>query len=109
MAFLTDMNRMKRVVINTAAGGTIAAIAGVSGQTIRVYACELVFASSTTLDFKSAATSLTGPQTLLAKVLDFLRIGSGIYPRYVCASGETLNLVVGAAVQLSGVIYYTQD
>lgn len=107
--YARDISRLQHKLVNTSAGGTLECIAAVSGERISIYAVELVLASATTVEFKSGLTSLTGPQTLTSKVLDFLAALDAMYPRYVCTVSEAFNITFGSAVQCSGVIYYTQE
>ena len=107
MFALDNPEELQSKVVNTAAGGTVAAIPAQAGLRIYVFAMELVLASSTTVEFKSGSTTLTGPQTMTVKVLDILHSGTGKdLARYECGVNEAFNLVFGSTVQCSGVIYY---
>lgn len=98
-----------RAVINTAAGSTVALIAGVSGKTTRVFAVHLTLAAGT-LTFKQGSTALTGAMTFSSLSLDPARDDSGmLIPHFVCASGADFNLTFSGANQCSGYALYTQE
>lgn len=112
------MGQMTRKVINTAAGSTVEMVAAVSGKTIKVYDCFFALATATTVDIKSATTTLTGVMTLAASVIHHIGpiaidpgdpVSSKAVPVLVCASGEALNFAFGGAVQTSGSLIYTQE
>lgn len=108
--YCTDVSRLQRALINDATGNTLAVVAGVANKAIHVFFLDLALASSTTIEWKSNTTSLGGPQTMTAKVVDFQKLtNQQLVSIYDCAVGASLNLVPGSAVQISGFILYSQE
>lgn len=107
MSNFTSVSDITRAVINTAAGGTVEIVAAVSGKRIKVYAIFFTLASATTVNIKSASTTLTGDMTLSSFSLDPMMFGKNMFPWLQTAAGEALNFTFGGAVQCSGVVYYT--
>jgi len=79
-------------------------VAAVAGKKIVVHRIFFTLASSTTFQFKSAATALTGAMTGTEFKLDMSE-----YPWMKTAAGEALNLALGAEEQCSGRIYYSTE
>lgn len=80
-------------------------IAGVGGQIIRVFRIFAIAASSVTMTPKDgASTGFTGPLTLGSFALDF-----DAEPWFVGTAGNAFVLNLGAGVQVSGRVYYTQS
>ena len=105
-----NLRRLTRLKVDTNAGGTIELVAAQSGKKIKVIAGFLALASSSTLNFKSATTSLTGPMTLTSLGLEPLKIAvDEVLPWFETAAGEALNLAFGGAVQCSGVLFYALE
>lgn len=106
----TDTDRISSVLLNQSGSTAITVVAAVASQAVRVLALDITLAAPTTFELRSNATSLTGPQTLQAKIMDFLLISGGrLAARYECAVGEALNIYLGAGVQISGRIWYVQE
>lgn len=98
-----------KVVIDTAAGSTVALIAGVAGKTIRVFAIHITLAAGT-LVFKQGSTAMTGAMSFGSLSLDPMRDDGGmLVPHFVCASGADFNLTFSGANQCSGYALYTQE
>lgn len=99
----------RRVKIDTAAGGTVALIAGVTGSTNRIFAVYLTLAAGS-VKFNQGSTDLTGAMSLTSLALDPIRDDGGqLVPHFVCASGAAFNLIFSGANQCSGYVLYTQE
>lgn len=109
MANFTNIDRLKSVVVNTAAGGTVEAVAAVTGKRIKVYGLFLYLASSTTVSFQSATTTLTGLMTMTSIIIQPIEVGGRMVPIMKTVAGEALNIAYGGLVQCSGIIFYTND
>src|SRR5690242_9868663 len=108
--YCSDAARIKSVLVNDSTGSPVTVVSGVSTQTINVMALDLTLSSPTTLDIRSNTTSLSGPQTLASKVLDFRRLTNNqMASWYDCNKGEDLRLDAGSAVQVTGTIWYVQE
>lgn len=87
-------------------------VAAVSGARIRVTGLFLSMATASTIKLQSATTDLMGTMSLAAATPLVLpssppHEGSGERPGYCeTATGEALNIVLGGAVQTSGVLEY---
>lgn len=93
--------------VNAAGAGDNTLVAGIAGQTIRLWKIFLVVNAAVNIQFKSGATTLTPVMNMLANgsfVLDF----DG-EPWLVTAVADALILNLSAAVQVSGRLYYTQS
>lgn len=98
---------LSSVKVDTAAAGDLALVAGVAGQTVRLYRIVLVASGAVNLKFKDGATDLTGAMALQANgtiILDF----DG-EPWFTTSVAAALNLNLSAAVQVSGRAYYLQS
>jgi hypothetical protein len=98
--------RTTAAAVSAARAGDNAIVAAVASQTVRVYRLVLVFAGTTTAIVKQGATALTGTMTFqpgATLVLDFSE-----EPWFTGASGAAINLTLGSAVQVSGLIQYKQ-
>jgi hypothetical protein len=97
------------VTVDLATSGDNVIIAGVAGQTIRVFKLFLVLGGDTLLTFKHGTTEFDGPLTMFAGgaiVFDEPRP-----PRhwFKTGTGEDFIINLSNAVQLSGRVYYTQS
>lgn len=100
---------LQYVKIDTAAGSTVALVAGVTGKTTRVYAIVFTLASGT-VKFNQGSTDLTGAMTLTFLNLAPMLRGEGDWqPHFLCASGAAFNLIFSGANQCSGYALYTQE
>lgn len=91
--------------LNVSVVGPTAIVAGVVGQIIRVHSIDLVPSASVSMKLLSAATTLLGPMTNTSPI----SLPYQAKPYFSCAAGETLNLQLGAAVQIGGIIQYVQS
>jgi hypothetical protein len=96
---------VQRAIISAASAGNNTIVAAVTGKKIRVLAMSLTGAGAVTFAFQSGAggTALTGTTTLstVPHVFNFNPVGW-----IETAAGVLLNLSLGGAVQVSGVINY---
>ena len=101
-------SQLTAAAISSAAGGDIAVIAGVAGQTIRVHRLLLVVNAATSITFKdSTPTSFSGAMPIAANggiALDF----NGD-PWYTAAAGKDFVITSSAVTQISGSIWYAQS
>lgn len=96
-----------RAAINAASSGDNTLVAGTGGQTIRVHKLFLVTSGAVNIKFRSAATDFHPALPLQSGgsfVLDF----DGD-PWFVTTPADALVLNLSAAVQVSGVLYYTKS
>jgi hypothetical protein len=100
--------RLTPVKLDNAAGGDITVVAGVSGQTVRVFRILLMASAATNITFKDGATALTG-------AIDLAAAGSGMIldfsgePWFVTSAGNAFVINSSNAVQVSGKIDYIQS
>jgi hypothetical protein len=94
---------------SSAAGGDVAAIAGVTGINIKIWRVCLTNAAATAqaLIFKDGATALTGAIALQTAVGGALILGDGINPLWILGSGNAFNVNEAAATSVTGYIQYT--
>lgn len=99
---------LTRASISVAASGDNTVIAGVGGQTIRVFRIFFVTAAAVNVTIKDGAgTSLTGAMSFLPNggmVLDFTN-----EPWFVTSTANAFIINLSTAVQTSGAVYYTQS
>lgn len=101
--------RIKRAVIDTATSPDTTIVAAVTGKKIRVLACFLIMTgTATTIRFESGTggTALTGQMTPSSGggfVLPFNPVGW-----FETADTELLNLELGAAQSVDGVLVYVE-
>jgi len=93
------------------ATGSVAGVAAVANKKILVWGLLLTVPAGHTLTFKSNTTALTGPLATTGLLLEppLLASAAGGYPRFETTAGEAFNIVADAAVQVSGVIYYSTE
>lgn len=98
--------------IDSAAGGNIDLVAGAASQFVRVYAFYATLASPTTIQLADTTpTTLTGAMTFgygSGPFWDLQPGPNGLEPYVVSAVGKGFRLVMGAAVQISGLFAYQQ-
>ena len=106
IAGLSDGSGLLRASINFSGSGDNTLVAGVSQKIIRVYRLWLVVGSATNLVFKDGTTALNGAADMLASGgLTFDHNGE---PWFVTGSGNAFVLNSSSAVQVGGMVYYTQ-
>lgn len=93
-----------QVSINVSTAGDTILIPAIAGQAISVISLIVSLETETTIQFKSGNTPFSGPQQILAMVLDELSGG----PRYITAKGEAFVISLGSAVQCGGTVWYRQ-
>ncbi len=99
---------VKQAQINYATQTTPGAIvAAVTGKKIRVIAMHFVATGAVTVTWKSATTTICAAQSYAANgVVDVNWAPCGHL--FETVAGEALNIVLGGAVQVSGVINYIE-
>jgi hypothetical protein len=95
---------LSAVISRATSGDGTAVIAALAGKKTRVYGLFFAAASSVVVTLKRGSTALTGPMTLGALALDLQG-----RPWFTTAVAEDLFVNLGAAIQVSGTIYYTQE
>lgn len=88
--------------ISISASGDNTVIPAQTGKYIEMVRLVLSLASETTVQFKSGSTALSGPQVMLAVVLDEMDAGAW----YITNKSEAFVISLGAAVQGGGTIWY---
>src|ERR1700740_2011782 len=84
---------------------TIAAIAALQNQFIKVYKLLLVVGGVTDITFQDGSTPQSGPMPLDANGSIVLDIHGS--PWYYASPGNALTIVNSGGVQVSGTLYYT--
>ena len=93
--------------INASGAGDNALVAGVAGQTVRIWKIFLVCSAAVSLKFKDGAgADLTPALAMLANASIVLDVDGE--PWFVTGAGNGFVLNLGSAVQVSGRVYYTQ-
>ncbi len=101
-----DASDLLDAPINFAASGDNTIIAGVAGQVIRVWKIFFIAGASTDITYKDASSAKSGPLPFSSNegmVLDF-----DTKPWITCLAGDAFVLNSTNAVQVSGMVYYTQ-
>lgn len=94
------------LVVNKAAATTTDLVAAVTGLKIRVYGIRLNVAGAVIVSILDGAT--------LLERFNFGAAGDGVYldlretPYYTTSAGEALRITLSGAVQVDGVIEYSQ-
>lgn len=99
---------VKRAVVDHATSGNNTIVAAVSGKKIRVIAAKLVAGDAVVVRFESGAsgTALTGQMTCAASQnVDFQFNPHGWFET---AAGSLLNMELGGAVTVDGVLLYVE-
>ena len=105
---LSSIDRIKRIKVDTAAGGTVALIAAVASKRILVLALDITLVSGT-LKFADGVTDLTGAMTFTSKTLPLMEVNGSAIPWYLTSAGAAFNAIFSGAVQCSGEILYLQE
>jgi hypothetical protein len=106
---LPTVDTVSKATVNASANGNNTLIAGVGGETIRVFKVALVFSVGGTAIFQDGnSTALTGPLVLNAGATIVLDMDI-TNPWFLTSAGNAfvVNLAGGAVV--GGVVYYTQS
>lgn len=92
--------------ISTASSGALTAIAAVTGKVIQVYKIILVAAGTTTVTMQDGATALTGAMSMAVGIPLILSFDGN--PWFTTTAGNAFEISNGSAIQISGIVYYTQ-
>lgn len=99
-------SRLKTVPITASASGDNTIVAGLPGRKIAVTSFVIVASGVVTVQWKSAATNLSGVMSLGANAV-LPMIGSDDAPLFVTqAAGNALVLTLGGAVAVGGFASY---
>lgn len=98
----------KKAVISGATGGNNTLVAAVSGKKIRVLAMSVSAAAAVTLTLQSGAggTALSGAMTMATGIPIVWPYNEKGWVE--TAAGSLLNMALGGAVQVSGVLLYEE-
>ena len=106
---ISATSRFTSAVVNASSSGNNTLISGTVGQTIRVFAIDLMMAGAVNIKFRDgASTDLSAAQPFYAgggKVLDPFPSGD---PLFVCTAGNDFVLNLSAAVAVTGTIWYVK-
>lgn len=106
IAGLSDGSGLLKASINFSGSGDNTLVAGSAQTIIRVYRLWLVVAAATNLIFKDGTTALNGAADMSANGgLTFDHNGE---PWFVTGAGNAFVLNSSSAVQIGGMVYYTQ-
>lgn len=91
--------------------GSVELVAAVAGKKIQIWGLLLSTASPTTMEFKSASTSLTGAMSISTILEDqpYGPANASAIPLFETAAGEAFNLVLGGAVKVTGQVTWTTN
>jgi hypothetical protein len=96
----------KRAVVNVATAASHPIVAAVPGKSIVLLSAFIKVANAQTLTWRSGTTPLTGAMAFATSDLMYaVDSESGIVQT---VPGEALNLLVGAATQVSGSVTYAE-
>jgi len=104
---LPTLSRLTRAAINFSSSGNNTLIAGVGGQTIRVFRIAYNCGGSTQITWLDGITAMSGPLSFSSgggEILDF----DGD-PWFVTSTGNGLAFNSSNAVQVGGTVWYTQS
>lgn len=94
--------------IDFSASGNTTIVAGVATQIVKVYRLLLVVAAATNIAFKDgASTALSGAMALVAAGASITCTAEAV-PHFSTAAGNGFVINSSNAVQVSGVVWYTQ-
>jgi len=102
---------IQRAAISAASNGDNTLVSAVTGKKIKVLGAVLVAANSVVARFESGAggTALSGQMSLIAGTPLVLPVMPAGYHWMETAAGALLNLELGGAVQVSGVLVYVTE
>jgi hypothetical protein len=104
---MAGSREMKFLAVDVASSGDNTLVAAVTSRKIRVHQLALVAAGAVVVRFESAAggTALTGQMTLAANAVFVLPYSENGW--FETAASALLNLELGGAVSVDGVLGYT--
>lgn len=104
-ALKTNETTPKSIDFSSTGDNTV--IAGISGQTIRVWRIFFVLSAATNLTFKNGSISLTGAMSMAANGSFLLDLQGD--PWFVTSSGNNFIINQSGTAQVSGTIFYSQS
>ena len=98
----------KSVAVAASSSGDNTLVAAVAGKKIRVLSCVLIAAGAVTTRFESGAsgTAMTGQMSLAAN--GGFTLPYNPHGWFDTTAGELLNLELGGAVSVAGVVVYVE-
>lgn len=106
---LNKKRTLKTVKIDHAANGVNEIVAAVTGKKIKVYSVVLVVTGAVTCEWSSAANKLSGCMSFAANGDGYAAAVNPPAFLMETVAGEALNLYLGAAVAVDGMIAYWDD
>lgn len=97
-------NSLSFAIVSSSATG-IAAIAGITGQIIRVYKLFLVVGGATNLTFQNGSTNLSGALPMTTNGSIVLDMDGQAW--FQTSQGNAFNINNSGNLQVSGTVYYT--
>lgn len=105
VASISGIHPVKQAEVDHALATSVELVAAVTGKSIRVISVMVVAAAAVVATFEEGGgTDLTGPMTLDTNGLQ-VSSPTGLF---WASEGQALNLLLGTAVQVSGVITYIE-
>jgi len=104
---LVRRGTIQTVIVDTTTSGDNALVVGVAGQTITIHRITLFMNASNNITIKDGSTKLFGTMNFTAS--QGWEHDSDTHCPLVLTSGNTLNLNLSAASQVSGRIWYVQE
>ena len=115
MAQIQNLPRTLSTIALSDANTTYTPVAAVASKKVRVWGILISVATTCTVTIKSNTTGLTGAMTVLAGTPFLLPLPAispkttACYPYFESAVGEAIVIVLSSGIQVSGVMYYTQE
>ena len=101
---------IKTQVIDTNSASSNALVTAVSGKRVRVHGVWIQAATVVTVTFEDDdGTNLTGPIDFTARERLEWYIRDNYEPYLVTQQGDGFNMLLSGAVQVSGVLHYSQE
>ena len=101
---------IKPLVIDTASASSNALVSAIAGKRVRVYGIWIQAAGTVTVTFEDDdGTNLTGAITLNARETVAWYVLTNWEPYLVTQQGDGFNMLLGGSVQVSGVLWFSQE
>ena len=107
---MTATPNITSLVIDTASASSNALVAAVTGKRVTVYGLWIQSAGTVTVTFEDDdGTNLTGPIDFQARERLEWFVRDNYVPYLQTQTGDGFNMLLGGAIQVSGVLWYSQD
>ena len=98
------------IVIDTATAASNALVSAVAGKRVTVYGLFIQSAGTVTVTFEDDdGTNLVGPLDFQARERLEWYVRDNFVPYVQTQTGDGFNMLLGGAIQISGVLWYSQD